>query len=247
MGRGKEGVDGIALTCDDALLGGYVDGWSKVVSPTAAERRAGEAEIVGALCLGLLRSFEAGARGAGLAPSIDLAERQASFAAEEFDRFLILRERLNELTEDPSQALEALAGPLTSFYEGARPDDWLQAQVFQFVGDTLTTDFADILASRLDERTASAVRRALTGRTAQETFALEQIRRSLDTDPDSRERVAKFTGAMIGAAMGRLRDALLASDALELVLGEGGVKECVLELLGRHRERLERLGVDPVD
>lgn len=217
------------------------------VSPTNAERRAGEAEIVGALCLGLLRSFEAGARGAGMAPTIDLAERQASFAAEEFDRFLILRERLNELSEDPGHALAALSGPLTSFYEASRPSDWLQSQVFQFVGDTLTTDFADILAPRLDERTASAVRRALTGRTAQEAFALEQITLALDTDPDARLAIAKFTGAMIGEAMGRLRDAFLASDALELVLGEGGVKECVLELLGRHRERLERLGVDPVD
>lgn len=217
------------------------------MSPSAAERRAGEAEVVGALCLGLLRSFEAGARSAGMAPTIELAERQASFAAEEFDRFLILRERLDELSEDPAHALAALSGPMTSFYEAARPGDWLESQVFIFVGDTLTTDFADILASRMDERTASAVRRALTGRTAQETFALEQIRSSLEADPGARDRVAKFTGAMIGAAMGRLRDALLASDALELVLGEGGMKEAVLELLGRHRERLERIGVDPVD
>ena len=214
---------------------------------TAAERREGEAEIVGALCLGLLRSFEAGARGAGLAPSIALAERQSAFAAEEFDRFLILRERLDELSEDPGHALTALAGPMTAFYTASRPGDWLEAQVFQFVGDTLTTDFADILASRLDDRTAAAVRRALTGRTAQEAFALDQIRQALEADPDASGRVAKFTGAMIGAAMGRLRDALLSSDALELVLGEGGVKECVLELLGRHRERLERLGVDELD
>jgi hypothetical protein len=38
--------------------------------------------------------------------------------------------------------------------------------------------------------------------------------------------------------MNRLREALLENDALEVVLGEGGVKDLVLELLGRHRERL---------
>jgi hypothetical protein len=48
--------------------------------------------------------------------------------------------------------------------------------------------------------------------------------------------------------LGRLREALLASDALAIVLGgEEEVKELVLELLGRHRERLERMGLDRVD
>jgi hypothetical protein len=48
--------------------------------------------------------------------------------------------------------------------------------------------------------------------------------------------------------MNRFREALLSSDRIEMIFGgPDAVKECVLELLGRHRERLERLGIERVD
>ncbi|HVL33251.1 MAG TPA: ferritin-like fold-containing protein [Actinomycetota bacterium] len=210
-----------------------------------ARRDEAVIELIGALTYGLLHSFEAGSRAVTKAPTVELADRQASFAAEELERYRVLRARLNDLTDRPDEAFVAFRATLDAFYDEARADEWLESQVFHFIGDTITTDFAELLAPRVDTETADAVRRALTGRVAQEAFALQQITDAIAREGDAAQaRVARFAGVMIGQAMNRLRDALLHSDALQLVIGDEDVKEIVLELLGRHRERLERLGLD---
>lgn len=215
---------------------------------TQAERQEATGDLVGALCYALLGAFQVAARGTTMAPSIPLAERQAGFAVGEFERYRTLLARLEGLSPDPGSAMQALRGPLDSFFEAARAEGWLETQVFHFVGDTITTDFAEILAPRLDTETAEAVRLALTNRAEQEAFALRQIADALQDDAEkAQEQIARFAGAMVGEALSRLRQALLESDALQIVLGEGSVKELVLEILGRHRERLERLGLDTID
>ena len=144
--------------------------------------------------------------------------------------------------------METYRASMDAFYDQSLPSSWLEAQIFHFVGDTLTTDFADILASRVDTETAAALRRALTGRTEQEAFALDQILAAIEEVGDVASLgVGSYVGSFVGQALNRLRDTLLESDALEIVLGEGAVKDVVLELLGRHRERLERLGLDSLE
>lgn len=215
--------------------------------PTAAERSQAVADVIGALCYALLCSFEAATRALKDAPTTALAERQAAFATEEYERYRVLRARLDELTGNPDHSMQAFRTPLEAFYRATAAESWLESQVFHFVGDTITTDFADIVAARLEEDTAAAVRRALTNRTEQEAFALEQIMAALAEDGSAQARMRTFAGTMVGQALNTLREALETSDALEVVLGEGGTKEVVLELLGRHRERLERLGVDTLE
>jgi hypothetical protein len=215
---------------------------------TQAERREHVAELIGALCYALLRSYAVAARGTAAAPDTLLAERQARFAADEYDRFTLLRARLGQLTERPGEAMEAFRAPLDAFYEGARSDGWLETQVFHFVGATLTNDFAEIVAAHLDPETADAVRRSLTGRGEQEAFALQQIMDAFSSGGDAAQaRVRAAAGALVGKALGSFREAIETSDALDLVLGEGSAKDVVLEMLGRHRERLARLGIDPLD
>ena len=215
---------------------------------TSEEQKAAIADVIGALCYALLRSFEAATHALKGAPTTALAERQAAFATEEYERYRVLRSRLNELTVDPDRSMEAFRTALDVFYRSTITEDWLESQVFQFVGDTITTDFADIIGARLDEDTAAAVRRALTDRGEQESFALQQIMEALSLDGDAaQDRMRAFAGTMVGQALNTLREALETSDALEVVLGEGGTKDVVLELLGRHRERLERLGLDTLE
>ena len=215
---------------------------------TADQLKGAIADVIGALCYALLRSFEAATHALKAAPTTALAERQAAFATEEYERYRVLRARLNELTSDPDRSMEAFRVALDVFYRSTVAEDWLESQVFQFVGDTITTDFADIIGARLDEDTAGAVRRSLTDRGEQEMFALEQIMEALSRDgDDAQQRMRAFAGTMVGQALNTLREALETSDALEVVLGEGGTKEVVLELLGRHRERLERLGLDSIE
>src|SRR6266699_3451989 len=140
---------------------------------TAQQRKEAIADVIGALCYALLCSFEAATRAMKGAPTTKLAERQAAFATEEYERYRVLRARLNELTADPDRSMEAFRQALDVFYRSTAAEDWLESQVFQFVGDTITTDFADIIGARLDEGTAAAVRRALSDRIEQEAFALE--------------------------------------------------------------------------
>ena len=206
------------------------------------------AQVVGAVAYGLLRVFQIAAEVTLVAPTLALRERQAAFAVEEFERYRIVRRRLSVLTKDPETSVERFRPALDAFYEVAPVGAWLDAQVFHYVGDAITTDFAELLAAHLDERTASAVREALTGRGAHVSFALSEIERALAEDPAAEDRVAAVAGRMVGEAMNRVRDSILTSDALDLVLGgEGEVKGLVLELLARHRERLERLGLDRID
>ena len=215
-----------------------------------AERDARDAvgRIVGALAYALLRVFQLSAQAAGTAPTLSLRERQAAFAVEEFERYQVMRRRLAALTEDAEAAMAPFRGALDSFFDAAPISAWLDAQVFQYIGDAISTDFAEIIAPNLDEKTAAAVREGLAGRAAHEAFALEQILGMLGADPEAEDRVAAVTGAIVGNALGRLREAIITSDALAVVLGgEEQVKDLVLELLGRHRERLERLGLDRVD
>jgi hypothetical protein len=206
------------------------------------------ARIVGALAYALLRVFQLSAQAAGTAPSLALRERQAAFAVEEFERYQVLRRRLGALTADAEGAMSAFRGPLDAFFDAAPAGAWLDAQVFQYIGDAISTDFAELIGPYLDEKTALAVREGLAGRAAHEAFALEQILAVLGADPETEARVAAVTGAIVGNALGRLREGIITSDALAVVLGgEERVKDVVLELLGRHRERLERLGLDRVD
>jgi hypothetical protein len=212
------------------------------------EVRDAVARIVGALAYALLRVFQLSAQAAGTAPTLSLRERQAAFAIEEFERYQVLRRRLGALTDDPEAAMTPFRGALDAFFDAAPVAAWLDAQVFQYIGDAISTDFAELIAPHLDEKTAAAVREGLAGRAAHEAFALEQILSTLGADPDVEARVAAVTGAIVGNALGRLREGIITSDALAVVLGgEEQVKDVVLELLGRHRERLERLGLDRVD
>ncbi|MEX2557624.1 MAG: ferritin-like fold-containing protein [Actinomycetota bacterium] len=206
------------------------------------------ARIVGALAYALLRVFDLSASVSRTAPTIALQERQAGFAIEEFERYQVLRRRLASLTPDPESAMAQFRGALDFFYDAAPTQTWLDAQVFQYVGDAISADFAELIGPHLDEKTAASVRDAIAGRGAHAAFALEHILQILGSDPEAEGRVAAVTGMIVGNALGRLREALLASDALAVVLGgEEEVKALVLELLGRHRERLERLGLDRVD
>jgi hypothetical protein len=214
----------------------------------AVGREVALAQVVGGIAYALLRVFQISAQVTLAAPSLALRERQAAFAVEEFERYRILRKRLGVLTDAPERALDRFRPALDAFYDAAPTDSWLDAQVFHYVGDTITTDFADLFAARVDQRTAAAVRESLTGRGAHESFALAQILEALGSGEVAEDRIVSVAGKVVGDAINRVRDAVLESQSLTEVLGgEEEVKGLVLELLARHRERLERLGLDRLD
>jgi 1,2-phenylacetyl-CoA epoxidase catalytic subunit len=221
-----------------------------MTQPHSADARRSEAliEVLGALAYAQMRVFQLSAAATATAPTMALAEAQAEFAVDELERYRALRRRIDRLTEDVESVLVRFRGPLDSFFDAAPTHDWLSVQVFQFLGDAIAADFAGMFASQIDQVSAASVREALGSRTAHEAFALNQARAVMASDPSASSRAVKVAGTIVGNAINTLRNAILESDALAVVLGgEEEVKRHVMELLANHRERLERLGLEAVD
>ncbi len=212
------------------------------------DRSEALAEVLGALAYSLLRVFQLSAAATAVAPTLALAETQGDFAVEELERYRVLRRRVDAISRHGDAVMLRFKRPLDAFYDAAPTDDWLSIQVFQFLGDAIAMDFAGMLASSIDEESAASVRHALGTRGAHEAFALAQARLVMEQDPTAADRAVKVAGSIVGGALSSLREAVLESDALAVVLGsEDEVKRLVMELLANHRERLERLGLEPVE
>lgn len=181
-----------------------------------------------------------------MAPDFRTRRNQEHVAERERENASLLGARLAELG---SMELERVFRPfLDPFFEHTQPADWLEAQTWHYVGDALVRDFADSLIPVLDRISAEVTRRALAERDEQESFALDEITRLVGEDPPAAERVAAYARRVIGEALTQTRRALNETGALRSLLGSDEVeKRFLLNLLQRHRERLDRLGIELVD
>jgi hypothetical protein len=204
------------------------------------------AEVLAALAYG----ERCGARRAKdvvkLAPDGRSRTEQEHVASREWDNYQLVEARLEELGEE---ALAERFGPFfDAFFEHTEPQDWVEAQTFHYVGDALVSDFADVLVPVVDRVSAEIIRRALGDREGQETFALDELTRAMRENPDLTERIRSYSQRIVGEAFTQTGRALEASEGLRTLLGgEEGGKRFVLSLLDRHRQRLDRLGIEPVD
>ncbi len=134
-----------------------------------------------------------------------------------------------------------------AFHERTEPSDWLEAQTFHYAGDALTSDFAEAVGQQVDPVSAEILKQ-LGDREAQEAFALDELTRAIERDLQVRGRIAAYARAISGEALTQTSRALDSAVALrELLGGDAGEKRLLLELLERHRVRLDRLGIDTVD
>jgi hypothetical protein len=181
-----------------------------------------------------------------MAPDFRTRRNQEHVAEREWENASLLEARLAEIG---SMELERVFRPLLDpFFEHTQPADWLEAQTWHYVGDALVRDFADSLIPVLDRISAEVTRRALAERDEQESFALDEITRLVEEDPPAAERVAAYARRVIGEALTQTRRALNETGALRSLLGSDEVeKRFLLNLLQRHRERLDRLGIELVD
>ncbi|HYH27737.1 MAG TPA: ferritin-like fold-containing protein [Actinomycetota bacterium] len=204
------------------------------------------AEILAALSYGERLAERRARENVRLAPDDLRRKRQESVADRERENSEVLSARLDEL--GGSELEERFAPFFDSFFERTEPGDWLEAQAWHYIGDALVRDFADILQPALDTVTSAVVREALGERDEQEIFALDEVTKLSSDDPRANERVAAYARRVIGEALTQTRRALDATQALEHLLGTGeGEKRALLDLLQRHRERMDRLGIEEVD
>lgn len=132
-----------------------------------------------------------------------------------------------------------------AFHAHTVPSDWVEAQTFHYVGDALVSEFGEELAGRLDAVSAEVVKKTMGEREDLETFALDELKRAMDSDPSAKERIAAYSRRISGEAFTQTKKALESSAALkELLGGEEGEKRLLLQLLESHRVRLDRLGID---
>jgi hypothetical protein len=211
--------------------------------PTAAPRAV--AEVLGALSYGERLAARRAEQNVSLAPDEGARKGQRDVAAREGENASLIAARLSEIG---GPGLEGPFRPFfDAFFERTVPTDWLEAQTFHYVGDALMSDFADVMIPLLDP-VSQVVLRQLSDRADQESFALDELSRATERDPQVAERVAAYARKVIGEALTQTRRALDETEAIRTLLGgPEAEKRLLLDLLQRHRERLDRMGIEPVD
>jgi hypothetical protein len=204
------------------------------------------ARVLAALAYGERLATERAAKAATLAPDGRGRQHQEAVAAREKESTALLEYRLEEIGS--ADMIEAFRPFFDAFFENTEPSDWMEAQAFHYTGDAMVADFADVLVPVVDPVSAVLLRRTLAERDAEEAFALDELKRGIDNDPSARDRVAAYSRRVVGEALTQTRKALTETGALsELFGGQEGEKRVLLDILDRHRVRLDRLGIEPVE
>jgi hypothetical protein len=204
------------------------------------------AEVLAAIAYCELCGARRAADSVKLAPDGRSRTEQKHVAERERQNWELIDARLGELG---TEALSEVFKPFFDmFFAQTEPHDWIEAQTFHYVGDALVSDFADLLVPLLDRVSGEIVRRALGDREGQETFALDELTGAMERDPEVAERIRSYTQRIVGEAFTQTARALDQTEGLRTLLGgdEGG-KRFILGLLDRHRVRIDRLGIEPVE
>ena len=204
------------------------------------------AEVVAALAYGERLGARRAAESVKLAPDRRSRVEQLRVADRERQNSELINARLSELGEE--SLAETFKPYFDSFFERTQPADWLEAQTFHYVGDAIVSDLADVLVPLVDRVSAEIIRRALGDREDEEIFALDELTRLIDRDSSARERIGRYARRIAGEALTQTSRALDSAEGLRSLFGgdEGG-KAFVLHLLGSHRQRLDRLGIEAVE
>lgn len=218
-----------------------------VDEPVSERTRASlVAEVLAALAYGERCGARRAMESVKLAPDGRSRTEQEAVAHRERQNFELIEARAQEL--DGDVFIELFAPYFDEFFASTDPADWVEAQTFHYVGDALVSDFADVLVPLVDRVSSEVIRRALGDREGQEAFALDELTRAMSEDPVVAEKIRLYAQRVIGEAFTQTARALGATEGLRTLLGgnEGG-KRLVLTILDRHRQRLDTLGIEPVD
>ncbi|MFN2556436.1 MAG: ferritin-like fold-containing protein [Nitriliruptorales bacterium] len=211
-------------------------------------------ELLGALTYAQLRTFEVTAAAVRHAPDVRSADRVAEFAEREYRAYVLLRDRLSELTDLLEPAMERQKRRVDDFFDNLPITDWLSACTYFAIGLPIAADFARAVAPTLDSKTAAVVLKALAERDAFEVFASWQVTALVDEDPVRRERTRRLAAEITGSALTGFQGAVNDTDALLILLeqleehaGQDVLRHTAVALLGQHRRRMVAIGVDTLE
>jgi len=204
------------------------------------------AEVLAAVAYGEQCGARRSQETVAMAPDGGTRQEQQHVADQERRNHELMAARLREIGGDEMSDL--FRPYFDAFFAHTEPSDWLEAQAFHYVGDAMVSDFADVLVPLLDPVSAEVVRHALGDREGLETFALDELTRAMRDDAAAAERIRRYTQRIVGEAVTQTARALDATEGLRSLLGgEEAGKRFVLGMLDRHRQRLDRLGIEPVE
>jgi tRNA-(MS[2]IO[6]A)-hydroxylase (MiaE)-like len=204
------------------------------------------AEVLAALAYGGRRGARRAREAVDLAPDRRASTEQRHVADRERQNAELMEARLREVGDEV--LTERFRPFFDAFFDHTEPADWVEAQTFHYVGDALVSDFADALAPAVDRVSAEIIRRALGDRDDEETFALDELTRAMAEDRYASERIRRYAQRVVGEAFTQTARALDVSPGLRTLLGgDQSGKLLILSLLAGHRQRLDRLGIEPIE
>lgn len=222
--------------------------WTKASADP--QYRAAVVDLLGALAYGELAAFERLAEDAKLAPTLADKAELAKMASAEFHHYEKLRDRLTEIGEEPTLAMEPFVAALDGFHRQTAPSDWLEGLVKAYVGDSIASDFYREVAARLDTNSRELVLAVLDD-TGHAGFAVEKVRAAIDADPRVGGRLALWARRLMGEALSQSQRVVADRDALSTMLVGGVADGFDLAEVGRmfsriteaHTKRMAALGL----
>ncbi len=242
--------EGAAVGTPGAPAAGGIAAQDWSTASADPEYRAAVVDLLGALAYGELAAFERLAEDAKLAPTLADKAELASMASAEFHHFDRLRERLAEVGEEPTGAMEPFAAALDEFHRQTAPSDWLEGLIKAYVGDSIASDFYREVAVRLDADTRELVLKVLDD-TGHSSFAVEKVRAAIEADPRVGGRLALWARRLMGEALSQAQRVVAERDALSTMLVGGVADGFDLAEVGRmfsriteaHTKRMAALGL----
>ena len=209
---------------------------------------AGVADLLGLLAYASLVAFFRLTDDAALAVSLADKAALAEMAVAEFGHFQLLRQRIQELDLDPTEAMHPFVAAIDEFHARTAPADWLEGLVKAYVGDGIAADFYRTVAELLDQRTRALVLEVLAD-TGHAEFAVARVREAIATDPRVAGRLALWARRLVGEALGQAQRVAAERESLARLLAGGEVTQLgqvgrmFAQLTDAHTRRMAALGL----
>jgi len=171
--------------------------------PAAASPPAdGVLDLFGLLAYASLTAFFRLSDDAALAISLSDKTALAEMAVVEFGHFQLLRDRIEQMSADPSAAMQPFVAAVDAFHARTAPADWLEGLVKAYVGDGIAADFYKAVAQVLDPASRELVLTVLAD-TGHSEFVIARVREAIELDPRVAGRLALWALRLGGEALGQ--------------------------------------------
>jgi hypothetical protein len=208
----------------------------------------GVLDLLGLLAYASLTAFFRLADDAALAISLADKTALAEMAVAEFGHFQLLRRRIEEMSADPTDAMQPFVTAVDDFHARTAPSDWLESLVKAYVGDGIAADFYRTIAQVLDSDTRDLVLTVLAD-TGHAEFVIARVRKAIEADPRVAGRLALWARRLVGEALGQAQRVAAEREPLARMLaGEaasqlGDIGRMFARLTDAHAARMAALGL----